>query len=126
MLGNRVVIWGLSYIVMKEATDQYPRELFQLWRYVLVTAIYVILVRQSILQMKARLWAIGLFKLGLANFILSFFSIYAVHYTTPTRVVVINSLIIGVVPLLQYLHYGTRLGCTRNLPSGSPWRALHS
>ncbi|PYI57409.1 DMT family transporter [Paenibacillus flagellatus] len=102
-----VVIWGFSYIVMKDSTAAYPKDLFQFWRYALVTAIYAVVFYKSVRGMKWRLWSVGLFRLGLANFILSFFSIYAVQYTTPTRIVVINSLIIGVVPLLQYIHYRT-------------------
>ncbi|UKS29549.1 DMT family transporter [Paenibacillus sp. HWE-109] len=113
-----VLIWGLSYIFMKDGTAQYPKDLFQLWRYVLVSAIYVIIFYKSIRRIKAKLWVAGLFKLGLANFVLSFFSIYAIQYTTPTRIVMINSLIVGVVPLLQYIHYKTQISLNEKMAIG--------
>ncbi|RAV21569.1 DMT family transporter [Paenibacillus contaminans] len=103
-----VIIWGLSYIVMKTAAADYPQVLFQFWRYAAVTAICVVCFYPSVKRIPALLWKKGLLRLGLANFTLSLFSIYAVQHTTPTRVVVINSLIIGVVPLLRRIHYNCR------------------
>ncbi|MDF2857951.1 MAG: DMT(drug/metabolite transporter) superfamily permease [Neobacillus sp.] len=99
-----VLIWAMSYIVMKAATTDYPQMLFQFWRYAAVAVIYFICFYRSIKAIPISIWKIGLLRLGLANFVLSFFSIYAVQYTTPTRVVVINSFIIGVVPLLRWIH----------------------
>nr|WP_274388686.1 DMT family transporter [Paenibacillus antri] len=99
-----VVIWGLSYIVMKAATTDYPQLLFQFWRYAAVTAIFAAAFHRTLRLIPAHVWKIGLLRLGLANFVLGIFSIYAVQHTTPTRVVVINGLIIGVVPLLRWIH----------------------
>ncbi|WNQ12222.1 DMT family transporter [Paenibacillus aurantius] len=99
-----VLIWAVSYIVMKTATTDYPQLLFQFWRYAAVAMVYFLCFYRSIKAISGSLWKMGLMRLGLANFVLGFFSIYAVQYTTPTRVVVINSLIIGVVPLLRWIH----------------------
>jgi drug/metabolite transporter (DMT)-like permease len=99
-----VLIWAMSYIVMKAATTDYPQILFQFWRYAAVTVLFTVCFYQSIKAIPASTWKNGLLRLGLANFILGFFSIYAVQFTTPTRVVVINCLIIGVVPLLRWIH----------------------
>lgn len=99
-----VVIWALSYIVMKSATSDYSQLLFQFWRYAGVTALYIICFRHALKGISRRIWKFSLLKLGPANFVHGFFSIYAVAYTTPTRVVVINSLIVGLVPLLRWLH----------------------
>ncbi|WJH32179.1 DMT family transporter [Paenibacillus sp. CC-CFT747] len=103
-----VLIWALSYIVMKTAAMEYPQVLFQFWRYAAVAVLYTVCFHRSIMKIPFSLWRIGLLPYGLANFVLSLFSIYAVQYTTPTRVVVINSLIIGVVPLLRWLHDGDK------------------
>ncbi|MFC3798466.1 DMT family transporter [Cohnella sp. GCM10012308] len=99
-----VFIWGVSYIVMKEATTDYPHVLFQFWRYAAVSLIYLAWSYRSLRSIPAKVWRAGLFGLGLANFTLGIFSIFAVQYTTPTRVVVINSFIIAVVPLLRWIH----------------------
>lgn len=99
-----VLIWALSYIVMKSATTDYPQLLFQFWRYAAVAAVYSISFHRVIRTISGPLWKARLLWLGLANFVHGFFSIYAVQYTTPTRVVVIHSLIIGVVPLLRWFH----------------------
>jgi drug/metabolite transporter (DMT)-like permease len=99
-----VLIWALSYIVMKSATTDYPQLLFQFWRYAVVAAIYTLLFYRSVRTIPASLWKKGFGWLGLSIFAVSIFSIYAVQYTTPTRVVVINSLIIAVVPLLRWMH----------------------
>ncbi|WP_268795623.1 DMT family transporter [Paenibacillus sp. Soil766] len=99
-----VLIWGLSYIVMKSTTAEYPQLLFQFWRYVAVSLVYLAIFHRSLRAMPGRIWRMGLVGLGLANFVLGFFSIYAVQLTTPTRVVVINSFIIGVVPLLRWVY----------------------
>lgn len=104
VLIGAVVIWALSYIVMKSATSDYPQLLFQFWRYAGVTVLYVVCFRHAIKGMSRAIWKFGFFKLGPANYIHGFFSIYAVAYTTPTRVVVINSLIVGAVPLLRRVH----------------------
>lgn len=103
-----VGIWGMSYIVMKEASTDYPRLLFQFWRYAAVTLLYCAWLRRSMKTIPARVWRTGLGGLGFANFALGLFSIYAVQLTTPTRVVVINSLIIAVVPLLRRIHEGIK------------------
>ncbi|WP_275667933.1 DMT family transporter [Paenibacillus oryzisoli] len=99
-----VLIWGLSYIVMKSTTAEYPQMLFQFWRYAAVSLVYFTIFHRSLRAMPRRIWRVGLVHLGLSNFVLSFFSIYAVQLTTPTRVVVINSFIICVVPLLRWVH----------------------
>ncbi|HZG58849.1 MAG TPA: DMT family transporter [Paenibacillus sp.] len=99
-----VVIWALSYIVMKSATTDYPQLLFQFWRYAGVAVLYVVCFRRAMHGISGTLWKLGLLRLGPAYFVLGLFSIYAVEYTTPTRVVVINSLIVGFVPLLRWLH----------------------
>ncbi len=99
-----VLIWALSYIVMKTSTADYPQLLYQFWRYTAVAAIYTLLFHRAIRTIPAAIWRTGLGWLGLSIFALSIFSIYAVQYTTPTRVVVINSFIIGVVPLLRWVH----------------------
>ncbi len=100
---SAVIIWGLSYIVMKSSTAEYPQLLFQFWRYAVVTFVYLAIFHRSLRAIPARIWRLGLIHLGLSYFVLSFFSIYAVQYTTPTRVVIINSFIIAVVPLLRWL-----------------------
>ncbi|MDR6550417.1 DMT family transporter [Paenibacillus qinlingensis] len=99
-----VLIWGLSYIIMKSTTTEYPQLLFQFWRYCAVSLVYLALFHRSLRAIPVRIWRIGVVQLGSSNFVLGFFSIYAVQYTTPTRVVVINSFIIGVVPLIRWLH----------------------
>lgn len=99
-----VLIWALSYIVMKVSATEFPHILFQFWRYAAVAVVFSVLFHRSIKGIPRTLWRVGLLQFGLANFVLGFFSIYAVQYTTPTRVVVINSLIIGFVPLLRWLH----------------------
>ncbi|MBM7567788.1 DMT family transporter [Paenibacillus sacheonensis] len=99
-----VLIWGLSYIIMKSTTTEYPQLLFQFWRYCAVTLVYAALFRRSLRAIPVRIWRMGLVQLGSSHFVLGFFSIYAVQLTTPTHVVVINSFIIGVVPLLRWLH----------------------
>ncbi|WJH36882.1 EamA family transporter [Paenibacillus sp. CC-CFT747] len=104
-----VSIWAVSYIVMKTATTDYPQLLFQFWRYAAVAVVYFLCFYRSVKAISGSIWKKGLLRLGLANFVLGFFSIYAVQYTTPTRVVVINSLIIGIVPLLRWIHDRCRL-----------------
>lgn len=99
-----VLIWGLSYIVMKFTTAGYPQLLFQFWRYGVVSLVYMALFHRSLRAIPGRIWSMGLVRLGSANFVLGFFSIYAVQQTAPTRIVVINSFIIGVVPLLRWMH----------------------
>lgn|GEM_PF-6319798 len=103
-----VLIWGMSYIVMKEATADFPHILFQFWRYAAVSLIYLAWFYRSLKSISAEVWKYGMIRLGLANFTLGIFSIFAVQYTTPTRVVVINSFIIAVVPLLRWIHEKAR------------------
>ncbi len=99
--------WGLTFLPVQKVVEENPVFLFLFWRFLIATALMVLLARKSFKNIQKKDIYAGLI-LGLVLFLGFAFQTFALNYTYSSTVAFITGLNVVIVPFFVFLLFKTK------------------
>ena len=96
------IVWGLNFVVIKDAIADTGPMTYLLWRHIVAAIMLVVIMPRTVVQVRRRDWLYGA-VLGACLFIAFATQTIGLQWTTPGKSGFITSLYIVMVPFLYWL-----------------------